>query len=461
MQHLQTFLRPLNVLFPLRDFLYILQLEDYRTDRYIYWLPRFFFRRNIEVRQHLVLTARVLLLAATTIAVTAIILAASWLFLPILLALIASVAIMVNTPLIVLVAHVCSLPLFSLMHNRVQRAAAALRAARKDLTVVLIVGSFGKTTVRNYLYEMVRLAHKTQTLPGNVNSEAGVAAWMLTSLKKDTSVLIVESDTYAIGEIARMCAIVRPTISVITALGDQHMVRLKHRHTLIEATAEAFTKAEPGARCIAHSDVWNECAAVYAPIRDARVRVDADSAPQELSHDLTPVLEQHAPTTQRNILIAAHAACLLDVPARFIIQAAQAPLALERRQTRTTIYGYECLDDSYNITLTTARASLSVAKAHAHAANKKLLVVVAGIPEAEHPVKENTELGKACAAIADHTIILKSMYEPELRHGFAHHAHQYTLGESVRYEILEQQTSTFPPSEWFVLLLPGLTDLFY
>src|SRR5689334_1806208 len=48
-----------KIVFPFVDFVYLLQQEEYSLQRVTFWLPRFFFRRNIQQRGRIVFTQRV------------------------------------------------------------------------------------------------------------------------------------------------------------------------------------------------------------------------------------------------------------------------------------------------------------------------------------------------------------------------------------------------------------------
>src|SRR3989344_7165894 len=48
----------ISKIYPIPDFLYLLQLEEYESRRYFRLLPRFFFRRKLQKRGKLVYTKR-------------------------------------------------------------------------------------------------------------------------------------------------------------------------------------------------------------------------------------------------------------------------------------------------------------------------------------------------------------------------------------------------------------------
>src|SRR3989344_1958350 len=242
----------MNTLFPFADFVWILQKEEYETGRYLYWLRRFFFRRNFVVSEKLVYTARAratLALAATLWfgALTTVVLAYASIFVWFLAPLVSLVAI----PLFVLLANLLLLPAFALAHARVRRRARALVAAHAQMRVVAIVGSYGKTTTKHLLYDLVRYHYRTQMTPGTINTTAGIAAWISKSLAPSTEVLVVEMDAYHRGEIARSARITPPDIAVITTIGEQHLERFGSHEALAKALGEIVLHAKPNATIVA------------------------------------------------------------------------------------------------------------------------------------------------------------------------------------------------------------------
>lgn len=449
MQLLKTFLKISNTLVPFRDFVYIAQLEEYRIDRFYKWACRFFFRRNIEKREHLVWTlrARLLLLVSVVLWITGIVGAYS--MAGISGALVAVVLLSLGTPLIVGIALYLLIPFVAWAHRHAVGVATRRVALYKNLTVVLIAGSFGKTTTKHFLYELIRLHKKTQMTPGTINTTVGVAQWIIRSLRDDTEVLLLEADAYAVGDIAEIAHMAPPGVAIITALGDQHMERLKTRETLVHATAEAFTESLPTAVCIAPASVHAEIADVGTRIRivsDVLVHADEES-----------LVVQHALPIRQSLRLAVCAAYALGVPNTFFKDVLANPPVPERRGVYTILHGYECLDYSFNVTLTTAHEALKDAQARAQKAHKKLLVVTGGITEAQDTYTENQELGARCGEYADHTIVIETMFTSDVRLGLGTKPHS-TVSDVAPY--IPRSLQNFNPQEWFILLLPELGDLY-
>lgn len=90
-------------------------------------------------------------------------------------------------------------------------------------TVIGITGSYGKSSTKEMLAQVLSSRFQILATQGNNNSEIGVAQTVLKKLKGDEDFFIVEMGAYKIGEIRDICKIVRPKVGIITGIGDQHL----------------------------------------------------------------------------------------------------------------------------------------------------------------------------------------------------------------------------------------------
>lgn len=446
MQLWTIFLKSLNTILPFRDFVYIAQLEEYRPERYYKWMRKFFFRRNIEVREHIVWTPRAMLVCAASIAVWMLATLCVLLFVAGPVKLVAVLALLIGIPIIVGLVNIVSVPFFTVLHTRIHNRAAAKVRTYTRLQVILIAGSFGKTTTKHVLYELIRLHKRTQMTPGTINTTTGIAQWILKNLHTNTEVLIIEADAYAIGDIAQVMRIAPPTISIITALGDQHMERLKTHDVLVRATSEAFTDSSETTVCIAPEAILSELSNAIG----ARPSSVAE-------HVVLPNNLTQPPAVQLAMQLAVTAAQALQVPDTFFEKTLTQWQPPERRGVPVTLFGYECLDYSFNVTLTTATAALQHARTEAQKAHKKLLVVTGGITEAQDATKDNTQLGTLCAQYAQHTVVINTMFAKAVIAGL-HNAPHSTKEDVIPK--LPKSLCEFNSDEWLVLLLPELGDVY-
>ncbi len=152
-------------------------------------------------------------------------------------------------PVFVLLAWLLWKPVDFAMKGRLLSSAAARRASLTNATVIGIVGSVGKTTTKELLKCVLQDLHPIAT-PDHVNTELGVASWLLKTItqgdvrawraapQQAIPLLIVEMGAYRKGEIATLCRVAQPTIGVVTALGSDHLALFGSEEAIVDANAE-------------------------------------------------------------------------------------------------------------------------------------------------------------------------------------------------------------------------------
>lgn len=450
-----VFSRTYNLLFPFGDFLWILQKEEYELGRYLHWLRRFFFRRNFVVSEKIDWTHRARLTGAVAVVLWVISLVAaslpfveSWLLVPLV------VASLFFIPIFVGVAAAVLAPLFSFMHARVRARAAACVARHIPMRIIGIAGSFGKTTTKHFLYDLVRYTYRTQMIPGTINTPSGIAAWLLKELEPATELLIVEMDAYERGEIAQSVRMTPPDIAIITNVGDQHLERFGTQEELAQALSEV---AEGHADATVVADA--ETVTRVAPYLRTKNREVVDTGKLTYRGTALAAMEL-SKSNQENLARVLRVAELLAIPTSFVEDAISHLELPARRQKQGTVYGYDGIDDSFNITITTARAGLLAARALADSRAKKLLVIAAGIPELSPTEQDgNVKLGEAIVASADHAAVFGTIFAADIVKGIGKHSFYTTYPRLP--DFLAVAHKRFPPEEWVVLFESPLPDLYY
>jgi len=93
---------------------------------------------------------------------------------------------------------------------------------RFGVPVVAITGSSGKTTTKEMLAAIVSVSRNTLKTEGNLNNLIGLPLTLL-GIRPGHQAVIVEMGTSTPGEIARLTAIARPDIALITNIGPAHL----------------------------------------------------------------------------------------------------------------------------------------------------------------------------------------------------------------------------------------------
>ena len=124
------------------------------------------------------------------------------------------------------------------------RAASAYAGSIPHRTVA-ITGSYGKTTLRVALASVLSSAFPVVCTEGNGNTDLAVALTLL-SMTPGTAYLIAELGMRGPGEISLLSRLVKPDLSIITAIGSAHVGRLGSIDAIRKAKCEIADGMEPG-----------------------------------------------------------------------------------------------------------------------------------------------------------------------------------------------------------------------
>jgi len=124
-------------------------------------------------------------------------------------------------------------------------ALARLARDRSAARVVAIVGSVGKTTTKDALGALSSAVVPTVYAEASQNNEIGLPLTVL-RLEPETRVLVTEMGMRGVGQVAELCAIARPHLAVVTAIGPEHLELLGTVAEVARANAEAIDALPAG-----------------------------------------------------------------------------------------------------------------------------------------------------------------------------------------------------------------------
>lgn len=127
-----------------------------------------------------------------------------------------------------------------------QDLAAAYRLLLKDLKVVAVTGSAGKTTTKDMTASLLQMKYNTKKTSGNLNNNYGLPLTLLDI--EDEELAVLEMGMSKVGEIGLLAEIAKPEIGVVTNVGETHLASLgsvmnvaRGKRELIEALPEDGT----------------------------------------------------------------------------------------------------------------------------------------------------------------------------------------------------------------------------
>ena len=116
-------------------------------------------------------------------------------------------------------------------------ALASFTLRRVRPLTVAVTGSNGKTSTKEMIVAILSKRFNVKKTSGNLNTETGVPLTIL-SLEPEHTALVAEMGMQRAGDIARLVALARPSLGVITNIGTVHMEFFESQEHLARAKGE-------------------------------------------------------------------------------------------------------------------------------------------------------------------------------------------------------------------------------
>ncbi|MBR1397453.1 MAG: UDP-N-acetylmuramoyl-tripeptide--D-alanyl-D-alanine ligase [Selenomonadaceae bacterium] len=136
--------------------------------------------------------------------------------------------------------------------NAYQKIANAWRM-KFDIPVVSITGSNGKTTTKDLTAAVLSSLGKVQKTSGNFNNEIGVPLTLL-GIDNNHKSAVVEIGMRGLHQIESLAKIVKPTIGIVTNVGETHIELLGSIENIARAKRELVEAIESGGTVILNAD---------------------------------------------------------------------------------------------------------------------------------------------------------------------------------------------------------------
>ncbi|MCI6443946.1 MAG: Mur ligase family protein, partial [Clostridia bacterium] len=122
-----------------------------------------------------------------------------------------------------------------------------------ELIRIGITGSYGKTTVKNILAEMLSAKYKVVKTPLSYNTPLGICI-AAKNITRETEIFIAEMGARKRGDIKELCDIVKPDVGVITGICGQHLETFKTLENVKKAKNELIEALPPDGYAFFSSD---------------------------------------------------------------------------------------------------------------------------------------------------------------------------------------------------------------
>ena len=124
---------------------------------------------------------------------------------------------------VIYIANVINHPMERIIYHKFEHSAKKKLASIPGLKVVGITGSYGKTSSKNILNDILNIKCNCLATPKSLNTFNGLMITVNNQLSKFDDVFIAEMGAYVKGEINGLCKLVNPKYGIITSIGTAHL----------------------------------------------------------------------------------------------------------------------------------------------------------------------------------------------------------------------------------------------
>lgn len=269
-----------------------------------------------------------------------------------------------------------------------------------NLKIIEITASFGKTSIKNYIYEILKDDFKVYKTPRSVNTLNGLIKDINEELTFDREIYIAEAGARQRGDIAEITHFLRPHIVVVGEIGKQHIEYFKTIQNIRQTKLEALLSPRLK-KAFLHSTTEKSDADFY----DKKL-LDVSSTLDGLSfkfRDGEQIYEFESPLLGKfnayNLAVAIEVARYLGVDMQEIEKRLKKLTNPSHRLEKIESGGKIIIDDSFNGNLSGMVASYELVSTFAG----RKVIVTPGIVEAT--IEQNRALIKKIDEVFDLVIV--------------------------------------------------------
>lgn len=354
---------------------------------------------------------------------------------------------------------------------------AELCLAAVGPVVIGITGSYGKTTTKRFLQQLLDSPEAPCfATPESFNTTLGVCRAINEGLRPEHHFAVLEMGAYRKGEIAEICSFSHPQLGIVTAVGVMHLERFGSRPKIAEAKSELLAALPESGLAVLPSAV-NERDLLTAPLRARPVWVGRPEdrwwleevvlSPEgsglrlrgSSGEDLRLQVPLHGEPILADLVLAWATAVELGVALGDLVERAGRLQGAPHRLQVSRVNGITIIDDAYNSNPEGAAAALELLGG---LPGGRRVLVTPGFIELG-PLQEQSmrELGRQAAAVCTHVILVGRTQSAAIAEGLSaadYPAAQLTVAADL--EAAQRRLPEVAGAESVVLFENDLPDSF-
>lgn len=161
-------------------------------------------------------------------------------------------------------------PLEKMIQNKFKKKAKLKLKKYDDLNVIAVTGSYGKTSIKNIVTDMLCEFELTLKTPSSFNTPMGISITVNNELTPFYKNFITEMGAYYLGEIKELADLVNPKIGIVSSVGPQHLETFKTIDVITKTKMELIESLPKDGLGILNFD--NKYIREYKIINDVKIK---------------------------------------------------------------------------------------------------------------------------------------------------------------------------------------------
>lgn len=379
---------------------------------------------------------------------------------------------------VVYIVNIINKPIEKFVYHYYLSRAKKKLSSLNNLKVIGITGSYGKTSSKNILNDILNVKFNAFATPKNFNTTYGLMISINNHLDKFNDYFIAEMGAFKQGEIKELCDFVKPIYGILTKIGTAHLDSFGSQDNIQKGKFELIESLPSDGVGILNGDdelqvnykLKNNCKILFIGIENKDVDVRAINikltnkgtefdcvfkGDSKLYHFETRLLGQ---ANIYNVLAGVALGDALGISKEMLIMGVKSVNSVEHRLELKKYGNINIIDDAYNSNPVGSKMALDVLKMMP---GKKIIVTPGMIELADMQHELNMNFGEYIAPVCDEVILIGEEQTKPIYEGLMNQKY-----DKKKIHILNDVKKAFPlmqelsENETYVLLENDLPDIF-
>jgi len=157
-------------------------------------------------------------------------------------------------PFFIFIAGLLTKPIENYVHRHFIKLAKKKLERMSDLTIIGITGSYGKTSTKFMIRDLLSERYSVCSTPASYNTPMGICKVINNDLQAHHQVLILEMGARYEGNIDELCDIAEPNISVVTNVGIAHLETFGSQDAIAETKSSLVKRTKSGGKTVLNAE---------------------------------------------------------------------------------------------------------------------------------------------------------------------------------------------------------------